>query len=47
MAKATISKKGRQSRSSRAGLQMPVGRIDRLLKKGRYAKRVGKGEWIV
>jgi histone H2A len=31
-----------QSQSSRAGLQFPVGRIHRFLKRGRYAKRVGK-----
>ncbi|TFK71662.1 histone-fold-containing protein [Pluteus cervinus] len=32
-----------QSRSNRAGLQFPVGRIHRLLKKGNYAQRVGSG----
>ena len=31
------------SRSSRAGLQFPVGRIARYLKVGRYAERVGAG----
>jgi len=31
------------SRSAKAGLQFPVGRIHRLLKKGNYAKRVGAG----
>lgn len=31
------------SRSSKAGLQFPVGRIARFLKKGRYAERVGSG----
>ena len=31
------------SRSSRAGLQFPVGRIHRLLRKGNYAKRIGAG----
>ena len=31
------------SRSSKAGLQFPVGRIGRYLKKGRYAQRVGTG----
>ena len=31
------------SRSSKAGLQFPVGRIARFLKKGRYAARVGSG----
>ena len=32
-----------KTRSSRAGLQFPVGRIHRLLRKGNYAKRVGAG----
>ena len=32
-----------QSRSSRAGLQFPVGRIGRYLKNGKYAERVGAG----
>ena len=31
------------SRSQRAGLQFPVGRVHRLLKKGNYAQRVGAG----
>ena len=31
------------SRSARAGLQFPVGRIHRLLRKGNYAKQVGAG----
>ncbi|KAK6164738.1 hypothetical protein DH2020_001602 [Rehmannia glutinosa] len=31
------------TRSSKAGLQFPVGRIARFLKKGRYAERVGSG----
>ena len=31
------------SRSSKAGLQFPVGRLARFLKKGRYAERVGAG----
>ena len=30
-------------RSSRAGLQFPVGRIHRLLRKGHYADRIGAG----
>ncbi len=30
-----------QSRSARAGLQFPVGRLARYLKKGGYSKRVG------
>ena len=31
------------SRSSKAGLQFPVGRIARFLKKGKYAERIGAG----
>ncbi|XP_048576352.1 histone H2A isoform X1 [Nematostella vectensis] len=38
-AKGTKSK----TRSSRAGLQFPVGRIHRHLRKGNYAERVGAG----
>ncbi|KAK2717628.1 hypothetical protein QYM36_006415 [Artemia franciscana] len=32
-----------KSRSNRAGLQFPVGRIHRLLRKGKYAEQVGAG----
>ena len=32
-----------KSRSSRAGLQFPVGRIHRLVRKGNYSERVGAG----
>ena len=32
-----------KSRSSRAGLQFPVGRVHRFLRKGNYAQRVGGG----
>jgi len=32
-----------QSRSSKAGLQFPVSRMHRLLKKGNYSKRIGAG----
>ncbi|KAI8480071.1 Histone H2A type 2-B [Branchiostoma belcheri] len=32
-----------KSRSSRAGLQFPVGRVHRFLRKGNYANRVGAG----
>ena len=31
------------SRTVKAGLQFPIGRIARFLKKGRYSKRVGTG----
>jgi len=33
----------KESRSVRAGLQFPVGRIHRLLKKGNYQDRIGAG----
>jgi len=36
-------KKKSVSRSVKAGLQFPVSRIGRYLKKGRYAQRVGSG----
>ncbi|MES1915251.1 MAG: hypothetical protein MHM6MM_007227 [Cercozoa sp. M6MM] len=39
--KATGSKQ--QTRSSRAGLTFPVGRLHRFLREGRYAARVGSG----
>ncbi|KAI8479309.1 late histone H2A.2.2-like [Branchiostoma floridae] len=32
-----------KSRSSRAGLQFPVGRVHRFMRKGNYAGRVGAG----
>ncbi|XP_012731786.2 histone H2A-like [Fundulus heteroclitus] len=32
-----------KTRSSRAGLQFPVGRVYRLLRKGNYTERVGAG----
>ncbi|PHT46517.1 Histone H2AX [Capsicum baccatum] len=43
--KAKGSKKA-VSRSVKAGLQFPVGRIARYLKKGRYAQRLGSGSPI-
>ncbi|KAJ3226229.1 histone H2A [Clydaea vesicula] len=43
VAAADNAKSGSSSRSSRAGLQFPVGRIHRLLRKGNYAQRVGAG----
>ncbi|RHY00974.1 hypothetical protein DYB36_014459, partial [Aphanomyces astaci] len=37
-------KKGKSSsRSSKAGLQFPVGRVARFLKKGRFSQRIGGG----
>ncbi|XP_073420828.1 late histone H2A.1-like [Dendrobates tinctorius] len=37
---------GKTSRSAKAGLQFPVGRVHRLLKKGNYAGRIGSGAGI-
>mmetsp|Transcript_10091 Transcript_10091/g.34376 ORF Transcript_10091/g.34376 Transcript_10091/m.34376 type:complete len:144 (-) Transcript_10091:235-666(-) len=39
----TESGKKSTTRSAKAGLQFPVGRIGRYLKQGRYAQRVGAG----
>lgn len=39
---AAVSKKS-TSRSSKAGLQFPVGRIARFLRTGKYADRIGGG----
>ena len=36
-------RKAAETRSKRAGLTFPVGRIHRLLKKGNYAERIGAG----
>ena len=38
-----VAGKKSQSKSSKAGLQFPVGRMGRFLKKGKYATRVGAG----
>ncbi|KAJ4837155.1 hypothetical protein Tsubulata_015898 [Turnera subulata] len=40
---SAAAKKGGVSRSSKAGLQFPVGRVARFLKAGKYAERVGAG----
>ena len=40
------AKATKRSRSSRAGLQFPVGRMHTALKKGQYAKRVGNGSAV-
>ncbi|GKG20035.1 histone H2A.1, partial [Tanacetum coccineum] len=34
---------GERKKAVKAGLQFPVGRVGRLLKKGRYAQRTGSG----
>lgn len=41
--KASASASSKTSKSVKAGLTFPVGRMGRLLKKGRYADRVGAG----
>ncbi|GAA5878966.1 hypothetical protein JCM16303_007247 [Sporobolomyces ruberrimus] len=41
--KAGASDSKSQSRSAKAGLQFPVGRIHRLLRRGNYAQRIGAG----
>ncbi len=41
--KGSKSSSKSKTRSSRAGLQFPVGRMHRLLRKGHYAERVGAG----
>ena len=41
--KGAKAKKTQKTRSSRAGLQFPVGRVHSLLKKGNYGDRVGAG----
>ena len=41
--KGKSSKKGGVTKSAKAGLQFPVGRISRYLKQGKYATRVGAG----
>ena len=41
--KAGSSEKASTSRSAKAGLTFPVGRVHRLLRKGNYAQRVGSG----
>ena len=37
------AKKKAVSKTVRSGLQFPVGRLARYLKKGRYAQRIGSG----
>lgn len=40
---ANSSSSQQQTKSARSGLQFPVGRIQRLLKKGNYSERTGAG----
>src|SRR6185437_4043032 len=41
--KGRLVTKGASNPQKRAGLQMPIGRIRRFLRKGRYASRIGNG----
>ena len=41
--KMSSAKTKKKSRTARAGLQFPVGRIHRHLRKGNYSKRIGSG----
>ncbi|XP_031560092.1 late histone H2A.2.2-like [Actinia tenebrosa] len=41
--KAKVTKAKGKTRSSRAGLQFPVGRIHRFLRKGNYSERIAAG----
>ncbi|XP_062397881.1 histone H2A, sperm-like [Sardina pilchardus] len=40
---APVASKSSTTRSTRAGLQFPVARIARLLRKGNFAQRIGSG----
>ena len=40
---AAAEAKSGKSRSAKAGLQFPVGRLHRLLRRGNYAQRIGAG----
>ncbi|KAM4700302.1 late histone H2A.1-like [Discoglossus pictus] len=44
--KVQKSAANKTTKSSKAGLQFPVGRIHRFLKKGNYAERIGSGAGI-
>ncbi|XP_008289897.1 late histone H2A.2.2-like [Stegastes partitus] len=44
--KAAPKPTAKTSRSTRAGVTFPVGRIQRMLKKGHYAERVGTGAGV-
>lgn len=45
-AAASPGSASKKSRSARAGLQFPVGRIYRLLRRGKYARRIASGAAI-
>ncbi|NWY77094.1 H2A2B protein, partial [Erithacus rubecula] len=42
----TSASTSKKSRSARAGLQFPVGRVSRHLRRGKYADRIGSGAAI-
>lgn len=42
--KAVSAAKASQSRSAKASLTFPVGRVHRLLRKGNYSQRIGSGD---
>ena len=44
--KAGSAAKASQSRSAKAGLTFPVGRVHRLLRRGNYAQRIGSGAQV-
>lgn len=41
--KSTSTTKSSMTKSKRAGLLFPVGRVNRLMRKGRYAERIAAG----
>ena len=41
-----MGKTGNRTKSSRAGLTFPVGRLTRYLREGQYSKRVSPGAGI-
>lgn len=41
--KGVVTKNENISKTKKAGLQFPVGRLNRFLKKGKYSQRVGSG----
>ncbi|XP_042342620.1 histone H2A-like [Plectropomus leopardus] len=44
--KAAPKPKSATSRSSRAGITFPVGRVHRLLRRGNFAERIGSGSSV-
>ena len=46
VSQSSKSSQAKKSRSIRAGLQFPVGRMHRMLRKGNYAQRIGGGSAV-